>query len=256
MTNNKRRIEQILHGVAIFVGGCTLTVLALGGRSNHLLVDDNREAKDLQARYGPATNSEGVEEWILKDFFGGKRNGVFVDVGASDYRRFSNTYYLETERGWSGVAIDALESFEADYRLHRPNTRFRSFYVSDRSNERAKLFLLDGNSLVTSSDRSFTERYGDTKKISEVETATITLDDLLSREGIRAIDFMSMDIELAEPKALAGFDIERFRPVLVCVEAHADVRQQILSYFASHRYVVLGKYLKADTRNLWFSPLP
>ena len=66
---------------------------------------------------------------------------------------------------------------------------------------------------------------------------------------------MSMDIELAEPKALAGFEIERFRPSLVCIEAHAKVRQQILDYFARHHYVVVGRYLRADPQNLYFEPL-
>jgi hypothetical protein len=64
-----------------------------------------------------------------------------------------------------------------------------------------------------------------------------------------------MDIELAEPAALRGFSIERFRPALVCVEAHPEVRQQILDYFAAHNYTVVGKYLRADLDNLWFAPL-
>jgi len=83
---------------------------------------------------------------------------------------------------------------------------------------------------------------------------TITLTELLDKEGLRKIDFVSMDIELAEPKALAGFDIERFRPRLLCIESHVEVRQPILDYFAKHGYVVDGRYLRADVRNLWFVP--
>ena len=64
-----------------------------------------------------------------------------------------------------------------------------------------------------------------------------------------------MDIELAEPKALAGFDVDRYRPALVCVEAHPDVRQEILDYFTRHGYTVVGKYLRMDPKNLYFSPL-
>jgi hypothetical protein len=63
-----------------------------------------------------------------------------------------------------------------------------------------------------------------------------------------------MDIELSEPKALAGFDIRRFKPQLVCIEAHPEVRQQILDYFAANRYVIIGKYLRADDKNLYFMP--
>ena len=83
---------------------------------------------------------------------------------------------------------------------------------------------------------------------------TITLDDLLGRLDIDHLDFVSMDIELAEPKALTGFDIERFGPTLLCVEAHQLIRQAILDYFHKRDYVVVGKYLRADTENLYFTP--
>ena len=64
-----------------------------------------------------------------------------------------------------------------------------------------------------------------------------------------------MDIELHEPQALAGFDLKRFRPQLVCIEAHPEVRQAILDYFTVGGYVVVGKYLRADPQNLWFTPV-
>src|SRR6266849_2588341 len=36
----------------------------------------------------------------------GKRDGVFVDVGAYDGIALSNTYYFEKELGWSGICIE------------------------------------------------------------------------------------------------------------------------------------------------------
>jgi hypothetical protein len=59
---------------------------------------------------------------------------------------------------------------------------------------------------------------------------------------------------LSGGKTLKGFNIERFRPALVCIEAHPEVRQQILDYFSHHNYVVVGKYLRADLASLYFSP--
>jgi len=87
------------------------------------------------------------------------------------------------------------------------------------------------------------------------EVPTIRLDDLLTREGVNKVDFLTIDIELAEPKALAGFDLMRFRPDLVCIEAHLPVRQTILDYFTRRGYVVVGRYLRADDHNLYFTPL-
>lgn len=212
------------------------------------------ELSELEARYGPERNSQYGEEWIIRDFFNDRRGGFFVDIGANHYKLLSNTYYLEKILGWSGLAIEPLLDFEADYKLHRPQTRFLPFFVSDVSNEQARMYVLGNNPAVTSVDKAFTERYG--RDAQAVSAPTITLDDLFAKEKVSHIDFMSMDIELSEPKALAGLDIDRIRPALICIEVHPEVRQQILDYFARHRYVVVGKYLRADENNLYFTPLP
>lgn len=212
-----------------------------------------RGARYLQAAYGPARFSQFAEEWIIRDFFQDKRDGVFVDVGANHYRDSSTTYYLEKHLGWSGLAIEPLRQFEAEYKTHRPRTTFAPFFVADVSDETAKMYVLDAHTVVSSADRTFTERTGANPR--ELIVPTITLNDLLPKHGIEKIDFLSMDIELSEPKALAGFDVGRFRPGLVCIEAHDEVRQQILDYFARNGYVIVGKYLPADDNNLYFMPL-
>jgi FkbM family methyltransferase len=155
--------------------------------------------------------------------------------------------------GWSGLAIEPQTQFAADYARYRPRTRFFPFFVSDISNHTAKLYVLNRSSMVASSDKAFVERFGTPDEVREVPT--ITMNDLLDSEGIKRIDFLSIDIELHEPAALKGFDIERFRPSLVCIEALLPVRQQILNYFAKHGYVIVGRYVWMDLENLYFAPL-
>ena len=208
----------------------------------------------LAQRYGPAKNSEHEEEWILREALGDRRGGVFVDVGASHFQQNSNTYFLETALGWSGVAIDPIESFAADYARHRPRTRFVALFVSDRSHALVKFFVNPNQTLVSSSNPAFTRRWGENVSASDVRT--IRLDDLLVELGVTRFDFLTMDIELSEPKALAGFSIQKFRPALVCIEAHPEVRQEILDYFASNGYVPIARYLRVDEQNLWFKPAP
>jgi FkbM family methyltransferase len=212
---------------------------------------EDLELEPLQ-KYGPHKFSRNFEEWIIRDHFQDRRDGVFLDVGANHYRNESNTYYLEKELGWSGLAIDALSEFGDDYRTHRPRTRFLAMFASDQAGS-AQLFVPERNKLIASKDPEFIRRHGETGTAREVPATT--LDHALQEAGISRLDFMSMDIELAEPKALAGFDIDRFKPALVCIEAHPEVRQQILDYFTRHRYVVIGKYLRVDQHNLYFQPL-
>ena len=230
----------------------TLGVRQMATRLAPFVNDDNAELRVLEQKFGSSRNSEHAEEWIIRDFFGEERDGVFVDVGANHYQRFSNTYYLETALGWSGVAVEPQVKFAADYATYRPRTKFIPLFVSDVSNQKTMLYV-PVNDLVASSDRRFAEAEGG--DITPTPATTSTLDDILERSGITRIDFLTMDIELAEPAALAGFSIKKSRPRLICVEAHAPIRQRVLDYFAANGYVMVGKYWRVDSENLWFAPL-
>jgi FkbM family methyltransferase len=205
----------------------------------------------LQRRYG-TRNSRNAEEWVIRDYFQDKRGGVFLDVGAADAREWNNTYFLETALGWSGIAIDAQPEFAAEYARLRPRTRFFSMFVSDASDAVETFYVPEKGPLGATSNREFAGRAEDPVDVRSVRT--ITLNDLLAREGVARVDFLSMDVELGEPRALAGFDIERYRPALVCIEVHPQVRQELIDYFHRHHYVLAGKYLGVDAQNLYFMP--
>ncbi len=261
------RKRPLSTGILLFVGllmgaGATLAALRATRTPDNPFYDlrvrilplpfaDDQESKWLAATYGPERFSEGIEEWIIRDFFQDKRGGTFLDVGSADYKTLSNTYYLENRLGWTGIAVDALERYREGYRLHRPGTKFFTFFVSDKSSTNATLFV-GKQTFVSSSERAFTERFGAVTET--VQVPTITLDDLLEAQGVSRIDFLSLDIELHEPQALAGFDIGRFKPTLLCVESHPEVRQDLLDYFSARDYVVASKYLRVDRQNLWFMP--
>lgn len=194
--------------------------------------------------------SRNFEELIIRDFFQDRPDGTFLDVGANHYHNENNTYYLETHLGWSGVAIDALDEFAEGYRLHRPRTRFIAMFASDVVDSRVRFFVSDEDHKTSSATPELIA--GGSSRTRDVPTTT--LNAVLKDAGITRLDFLSMDIELAEPRALAGFDIDTYQPALVCIESHPQVRQQILDYFAAHDYVVVGRYLRLDPHNLYFMP--
>ena len=164
-----------------------------------------------------------------------------MDVGSAHYRLHSTTYYLEKHLGWSGVAVDALARYQADYEKFRPKTEFFAYLVSDKSDEKEKFYQLDNNLLMSTVAKERAEKFGH-GALTELELPTITLNDLLDRAGVKEIDFLSMDIEDAEPAALAGFDINRFKPELVCIEAHPPIQGRLNAYFEKHNYKKIKKY--------------
>jgi FkbM family methyltransferase len=203
-------------------------------------------------RYAPKHFSERNEDVIIRHFFKDRRGGFFLDVGAYHYRDGSNTYYLDKDLDWKGIAIDANGEFALGYKQNRPRTAFYSFFVSDKSDENAEFYIVRDPGHLTKS--TAVPEFVEGRKTEEIKVPTITLNDLLAKLDVKKIDFLNLDIELWEPHALAGFDIEKYRPDLVCVEAHRQVRDQLLAYFGAHGYVRLDQYFLFDQRNWYFTP--
>lgn len=239
---------------------CIITVVVAAAVAILFYPDDEAFLNDpsRQAILSTEKNiySQTGEEVIIRDFFQDKKGGVFVDVGSAHYRLHSTTYYLEHHLEWSGVAIDALERYRADYEKHRSRTTFFSYYVSDESDKEEVFYQLDKNLLMSTGNKSRAEKFGQ-GGTTETKIKTITLNDLLDRMGIQKIDLLSMDIEDAEPAALAGFDIQRFRPELVCIEAHHTIQKELRAYFKKHDYVRIEKYSEMHGGlNWYFMPKP
>jgi hypothetical protein len=64
-----------------------------------------------------------------------------------------------------------------------------------------------------------------------------------------------MDIEGAEPKALAGFDIQKYKPRLICIEASPELQDTLMQYFTSHGYELIDEYTAYDAVNWYFRPI-
>lgn len=204
----------------------------------------------LRRKWGPTQYSWHYEELFIREFFQDRRGGVFLDVGAYHFSRNSNTYFLEKNLGWTGIAVDAQEEYREGYLTNRPGTKFFTYFVSDVSGDEADLFVDDQSRMRASGNREWATEDGE---VTQVVVPTITLDDLLSREGIGKIDFLTMDIELSEPAALRGFDIERFKPDLVCIESLPPVADFISEYFSDHGYVRIELWSQMDAYNEYYA---
>ena len=54
-----------------------------------------------------AFRAQHGEDAQLAARFGNKRGGYYVEVGALDGEKLSNTYFFEKELGWTGVLVEA-----------------------------------------------------------------------------------------------------------------------------------------------------
>jgi FkbM family methyltransferase len=198
--------------------------------------------------------SHNKEELIIRDFFGDRRDGFFLDVGCATPIDNSNTYYLERHLAWSGIGVDALPDYGPAWQKHRPRSKFFALLVSDRSDAVLSFYRADNAPDISSTRKGMKGPAGREIPLTELKVPTITLTKLLEQNGVSKVDFLSMDIEGGEPLALAGFDVDRFKPELACIEIKPDTREKIHDYFAAHGYEWLERYLPHDGVNHYFAP--
>ena len=53
-------------------------------------------------------SQSGQDRFIFNTFFKNKREGTFVEIGANDGIKFSNTYFFEKHLGWQGICIEPM----------------------------------------------------------------------------------------------------------------------------------------------------
>jgi len=56
----------------------------------------------------------GQDKFVV-DTLNNKRNGTFLDVGACFYKQISNTFYLEKNLDWRGIAIDIEDKYRTEW---------------------------------------------------------------------------------------------------------------------------------------------
>jgi FkbM family methyltransferase len=203
----------------------------------------------LQRSYGEPRYSQDDEETLIRAFFRDRRGGFFLDVGAGDPIRHSTTYYLEQHLGWTGIAVDAVGEYGPAYARARPATRFFNYFAADRNSAARDFFVSEERDF--SSGAGTDPRGGAYQKRS---VPAIALDDLLRREKVTRLDFLSMDIEGGEPAALAGLDLGRYRPELACIEvASPESGRAIAERFALAGCREVSAYRAVDAINRYYT---
>jgi FkbM family methyltransferase len=159
----------------------------------------------------------GQDERVARHF-GGKRGGTFVEVGASDGVRLSNSYALEAELGWRGVCVEPIPAVYAKLVRGRPLAFCSDRPLLDRSGVEVEFCVPPATTLA-----GIAEYLDKRPHIRDAETklrlTTETLTEVLDRARMPAtIDYLSLDTEGSELAILQGLDWSRYRFRMIHVE--------------------------------------
>lgn len=163
--------------------------------------------------------AQNAEDVVLARGFAGLNDGFYVDVGAGHpvYDSVTKRFY---DQGWSGINVEPLPDECELLRRERPRDINLEMALSD---EPGNLPLFAGppeNRGSSTLHREIAEGYRQRgEHFCEREVAVSTLDTVLDEHADRPIDLLKIDVEGHEAKVLAGFDLGRWRPRVLVIEA-------------------------------------
>lgn len=197
---------------------------------------------NIAALAGDAVYTAQEERGLTSRFLG--PTGIFVEVGAYDPVFQSQTLHLELT-GWRGLLVEPVPEFAENLRRARKADVVQCACVAPEAAASGRVALLErrGNSTIVFDPRKVRPE----DLVMEVPAAT--LDSILGQAGLSSIDFLSVDVEGAEPDVLKGVTLSRFQPKLVVV----DDRERFGETCAVLR---TGNYqlVRRTGHNAWFVP--
>jgi FkbM family methyltransferase len=210
------------------LGGDTLPVGHAGG-------------VDLAALRAQSTSQLGQDLWVLERT-GYKRGGYFVEFGATDGVRLSNTYLLEKAFGWRGICAEPNPAMFDKLRANR-SCQVSPACVSGVTGEEVDFVFADeyGGMVRDMLSDMHAEKRAAFASMPEFRARleTISLHDLLlSMDAPREIDYLSIDTEGSEWAILRAFPFEQWKVKCVTVEHNfaAETRDAIHALLRGHGY--------------------
>tara|TARA_R110000765_G_scaffold221333_2_gene325263 strand:- start:3 stop:662 length:660 start_codon:yes stop_codon:yes gene_type:complete len=189
---------------------------------------------------------------IYQDVFGDKDDGFFVEVGAYDGHRWSNTTPL-IEADWSGIMVEPVSIYyEACESRYKDNDKIEisNCCIGWENKDKQKVYF--GGPLTTIVEEMVsiynqTDPRDNHSLDNYSESTMYTLDTFLEDKKVeKNFDVLSIDVEGAEWKILEVFNIDEWNPKMAIVETHEKHENElkrktgnsevINEYFFKHNY--------------------
>lgn len=205
------------------------------------------------------TKSQINQDVILDaNVFKGKRNGVFVEVGALDGFGASNTWFFEKERDWSGLLIEPNPvEFSKMSNFPRHKSYKENCAISDVEQE-VTFLSIEGPCNVLSGIKEFynpnhfsrieneLNMYKDYpvghelySRSEEIKINTIRLERLFEKYNLKEIDLVSIDVEGAEFQVLSSINFDKVDIKVFLIENNYGLKKET-DFLTEKGYKMMG----------------
>lgn len=187
--------------------------------------------------------SQNGEDVLIAFYLGNRESISYIDIGANQPKRLSNTYLLSKKyKVRKGVLVEANPLLISALRKIRKKETILNVGVTNGENGVQTFFLMNANTLGSFEESHIKEweKHG-YYKVGEKQVNVVNINNLLYEYfANEKIDLLSIDVEGLDEKILYAIDFEKFRPEVIVFETFDNV-EDMRKYFLEKGYKELGK---------------
>jgi FkbM family methyltransferase len=214
---------------AVLLGG--LAGLAAGGAAGYAArrpraqpapaePDEIEAERRAAAHTGYAQFGEDLILAGLLPYFG-VANPSYLDIGAHEPIRGSNTYLFSGPNRGRGVLVEPNVDLSDKIRKYRPTDTLLVAGIGVDETPEADYYVMSANGVNTfdKAQVGMMERTTELRLVRTVKMPLLNINKVIAEHfGGAAPDFISIDIEGLDLAVLKTLDYARFRPKFICVE--------------------------------------
>lgn len=155
---------------------------------------------------------------IIKNIYKSKKNGFFIEAGAFDGVKDSNTFLLEKKFNWNGLCVEPNPILAQKLFKNRKCHCFENALYKD---DDLLLDFIDTAEFPAAGIGGFVMTNSH-KHISEcpiIKVKTVKLENLLDKiNAPKFIEYLSLDTEGSEYEILKNFDFNKYKIGYITVE--------------------------------------
>jgi FkbM family methyltransferase len=213
-------------------------------RLNRIETERFRSIEECEFLAYAFLNRRESRSQILQDLWvsyelGEKREGFFVDFGATNGLVNSNTWLLEKKYGWKGILAEPNPIWHSTLRANRDSAiDYRC--VASSTGRTVEFLTTDASDPELSAIAEFAtgDHFAEVRaKGTAIKVQTVSLTGLLIEHNAPTeIDYLSIDTEGSEYDILSHFDFSRYVIGLISVEQNKQTETKIEILLTKHGY--------------------
>lgn len=202
---------------------------------------DITELIDLMSRssvFGDCSKAQLHQDIVVLLTTNFKRNGFFVEFGATNGIDLSNSYLLEKSYSWNGILAEPATVWHDDLSKNRTaNIDFSC--VWSKSGSVVTFNMVDSAELSTITEFNDKDHHAKSRQHGvSYDVKTISLNDLLNKyDAPQKIDYLSVDTEGSEFEILNHFDFSKYEiSIISCEHNFTEDREKIFNLLSNNGY--------------------